>query len=86
MSATHSPDGHTRVTGKTTQGGIDDVIDKAQETTEEALRQGQEFADKAHAAASDAYTDLEAHIRRNPLQSALAAAGVGFVLALLMRR
>jgi ElaB/YqjD/DUF883 family membrane-anchored ribosome-binding protein len=42
--------------------------------------------DQAQAMAQDQYDKLTASIRRNPLQAAGIAAGVGFVLALLARR
>jgi ElaB/YqjD/DUF883 family membrane-anchored ribosome-binding protein len=42
--------------------------------------------DQAQAIAQDQYDKLTATIRRNPLQSAGIAAGIGFVLALLARR
>jgi ElaB/YqjD/DUF883 family membrane-anchored ribosome-binding protein len=72
---THSAENH-----------LDRVKDKAQDTADEALRQGRELASQAQDAAKDALTGIEARIRRNPIQSALVAAGAGFVLAMLARR
>jgi ElaB/YqjD/DUF883 family membrane-anchored ribosome-binding protein len=46
----------------------------------------QEKLDQAQIMAQDQYDDLTASIRRNPLQAAGIAAGIGFVLALLARR
>ena len=42
--------------------------------------------DQAQSMAQDQYDKLTASIRRNPLQAAGIAAGIGFVLALLARR
>jgi ElaB/YqjD/DUF883 family membrane-anchored ribosome-binding protein len=42
--------------------------------------------DQAQALAQDQYDKLVLNIRRNPLQAAGIAAGIGFVLALLARR
>lgn len=42
--------------------------------------------DQAQTLAQDQYDKLTASIRRNPLQAAGIAAGIGFVLALLARR
>jgi len=45
-----------------------------------------ETVDQAQALTQDQYDKLVATIRRNPLQAAGVAAGIGFVLALLARR
>jgi ElaB/YqjD/DUF883 family membrane-anchored ribosome-binding protein len=45
-----------------------------------------ETVDQAQALAQDQYDKLAATIRRNPLQAAGIAAGIGFVLALMARR
>lgn len=45
-----------------------------------------ETVDQAQAAAQEQYDKLATVIRRNPLQAAGIAAGVGFLLALLARR
>jgi ElaB/YqjD/DUF883 family membrane-anchored ribosome-binding protein len=45
-----------------------------------------ETVDQAQAMAQDQYDKLVVSIRRNPLQAAGIAVGVGFVLALLARR
>lgn len=45
-----------------------------------------ETVEQAQALAREQYDKLAASIRRNPLQAAGIAAGVGFVLALLARR
>lgn len=42
--------------------------------------------EQAQNLAQEQYDKLEASIRRNPLQAAGIAAGIGFVLALLARR
>ena len=46
----------------------------------------QDKLDQAQSMAQDQYDKLTASIRRNPLQAAGIAAGIGFVLALLARR
>jgi ElaB/YqjD/DUF883 family membrane-anchored ribosome-binding protein len=45
-----------------------------------------ETVDQAQSLAQDQYDKLTATIRRNPLQAAGIAAGIGFVLALMARR
>jgi ElaB/YqjD/DUF883 family membrane-anchored ribosome-binding protein len=45
-----------------------------------------ETVEQAQVMAREQYDKLTASIRRNPLQAAGIAAGVGFVLALLARR
>ena len=46
----------------------------------------QEKVASAADAAQEQYGDLTIAIRRNPLQAAAIAAGIGFVLAILARR
>ena len=55
------------------------AVDTAQEKISSAV-------DSAQTMAQDQYDKLTASIRRNPLQAAGIAAGIGFVLALLARR
>jgi ElaB/YqjD/DUF883 family membrane-anchored ribosome-binding protein len=57
----------------------DNLANAAQEKISSAV-------DQAQTMAQDQYDKLTASIRRNPLQAAGIAAGVGFVLALLARR
>ncbi len=45
-----------------------------------------ETVEQAQTLAQEQYDKLAANIRRNPLQAAGIAAGIGFVLALLARR
>lgn len=45
-----------------------------------------ETVEQAQALAQEQYDKMAASIRRNPLQAAGIAAGIGFVLALLARR
>ncbi len=45
-----------------------------------------ETVEQAQTLAQEQYDKLAASIRRNPLQAAGIAAGIGFVLALLARR
>ena len=67
------------IPGSSTANAVNDLAstaqDKFNETVEQAQTLAQEQCDK-----------LEASIRRNPLQAAGIAAGIGFVLALLARR
>ena len=58
---------------------VDNLASAAQDTFNSAV-------DQAQTMAQDQYDKLTASIRRNPLQAAGIAAGVGFVLALLARR
>ncbi|MEO0852007.1 MAG: hypothetical protein AAFY15_00695 [Cyanobacteria bacterium J06648_11] len=65
---------------------LDRVSEKAQETAQEAYTQSAALAEDAQDVARDFLQDVEARIRKNPVQSAMIAAGAGFVLALLARR
>lgn len=58
---------------------VDNLANAAQDKINSAV-------DQAQTMAQDQYDKLTASIRRNPLQAAGIAAGVGFVLALLARR
>jgi ElaB/YqjD/DUF883 family membrane-anchored ribosome-binding protein len=58
---------------------VDNLASAAQDTLNAAV-------DQAQTMAQDQYDKLTASIRRNPLQAAGIAAGIGFVLALLARR
>jgi ElaB/YqjD/DUF883 family membrane-anchored ribosome-binding protein len=58
---------------------VSDLANAAQDRLSETVSQAQ-------ALAQGQYDKLEASIRRNPLQAAGIAAGIGFVLALLARR
>jgi ElaB/YqjD/DUF883 family membrane-anchored ribosome-binding protein len=58
---------------------FDDLTSSAQEKISSAV-------DEVQTLAQDQYDKLTASIRRNPLQAAGIAAGIGFLLALLARR
>jgi ElaB/YqjD/DUF883 family membrane-anchored ribosome-binding protein len=58
---------------------VSDMASAAQDRMSETMEQAQDFA-------QDQYDKLTTSIRRNPLQAAGIAAGIGFVLALLARR
>ena len=58
---------------------VNDLASTAQDTFNETVEQVQNLA-------QEQYDKLEASIRRNPLQSAAIAVGIGFVLALVARR
>lgn len=66
-------------TGEAASTAIGDIADAAQEKVSETVGQAQ-------AIAQEQYDRVAASIRRNPLQAAGIAAGVGFLLALLARR
>jgi len=65
--------------GATASTTVGDMANAAQNKIAETV-------DEAKALAQDQYDKLLASIRRNPLQAAGIAAGVGFVIALLARR
>jgi ElaB/YqjD/DUF883 family membrane-anchored ribosome-binding protein len=68
-----------RSPGQSAANTVDNLASAAQDTLNAAV-------DQAQTLAQDQYDKLTASIRRNPLQAAGIAAGVGFVLALLARR
>ena len=65
--------------GASASDAIKDLASSAQEKFNETVEQAQDLAQVQ-------YERLEVSIRRNPLQAAGIAAGIGFVLALLARR
>jgi ElaB/YqjD/DUF883 family membrane-anchored ribosome-binding protein len=69
----------TQYTRPATAASTDDLAGTAEEKIAATVEQAQ-------ALAQEQYDKLTAAIRRNPLQAAGIAAGVGFVLALLARR
>jgi ElaB/YqjD/DUF883 family membrane-anchored ribosome-binding protein len=68
-----------RSPGQSAANTVDNLASAAQDTLNAAV-------DQAQTLAQDQYDKLTTSIRRNPLQAAGIAAGVGFVLALLARR
>ncbi len=62
-----------------TNSSLDDLATSAQDKVTSAIDSAQELA-------REQYDNLTLAIRRNPLQAAAIAAGIGFVLALLARR
>jgi ElaB/YqjD/DUF883 family membrane-anchored ribosome-binding protein len=68
-----------RSPGQSANNAVDNLANTAQDKINSAV-------DQAQSMAQDQYDKLTASIRRNPLQAAGIAAGVGFVLALLARR
>jgi len=68
-----------RSPSQSTNKAVDNLANTAQEKISSAV-------DSAQTMAQDQYDKLTASIRRNPLQAAGIAAGIGFVLALLARR
>lgn len=68
-----------RSPGQSANNAVDNLASTAQDKISSAV-------DQAQTMAQDQYDKLTASIRRNPLQAAGIAAGVGFVLALLARR
>ncbi|HWK37483.1 MAG TPA: DUF883 C-terminal domain-containing protein [Hyphomicrobium sp.] len=67
------------LTGSQTERDVREAVGTAQEKFGETVEQAQ-------ALAQDQYDKFTASIRRNPLQAAGIAVGIGFVLALLARR
>jgi ElaB/YqjD/DUF883 family membrane-anchored ribosome-binding protein len=78
MSSQYSPNSPNRVAASA-ERQVRDVANAAQDKFNETVGQAQDFA-------QEQYDKLAASIRRNPLQAAGIAAGIGFVLALLARR
>jgi ElaB/YqjD/DUF883 family membrane-anchored ribosome-binding protein len=70
---------YRRPTGASASNTVSDLASAAQDKMSDTMEQAQDFA-------QDQYDKLTTSIRRNPLQAAGIAAGVGFVLALLARR
>jgi ElaB/YqjD/DUF883 family membrane-anchored ribosome-binding protein len=70
---------YTRPAGTAASSTVSDLANSAQDKISDTV-------DSAQALAQEQYDKLTASIRRNPLQSAGIAAGIGFVLALLARR
>lgn len=73
MNQTH------RSTGQSASARVDNLANAAQDKISSAV-------DQTQTPAQGQYDELIASIRRNPLQAAGIAAGIGFVLALLARR
>jgi len=78
MSSQYSP-GRSGTTSASFEKQARDIASSAQDKLNETVEQAQTIA-------QEQYDKLAASIRRNPLQAAGIAAGVGFVLALLARR
>jgi len=78
MSSTHTP-GRATGTTESLERQARDLASHAQDKFQDTVEQAQNLA-------QDQYDKLATSIRRNPLQAAGIAAGVGFVLALLARR
>lgn len=78
MSSQYSP-GRSSTTSSSFEKQARDIASNAQDKLNETVEQAQTIA-------QEQYDKLAASIRRNPLQAAGIAAGVGFVLALLARR
>jgi ElaB/YqjD/DUF883 family membrane-anchored ribosome-binding protein len=66
-------------TGQTSSATISDIAGAAQDRMSETV-------DQAQVVAQEQYDKLTRAIRRNPLQAAGIAAGIGFVIALVARR
>ena len=80
MSSQYSNPTHRhRSTASTASRQVNDLANTAQDKFNETVEQAQ-------ALAQEQYDKMAASIRRNPLQAAGIAAGIGFVLALLARR
>jgi ElaB/YqjD/DUF883 family membrane-anchored ribosome-binding protein len=68
-----------RSTAQNPNASLDSLAGGAKETITSTMDSAQELA-------SDQYENLTTAIRRSPLQGALIAAGIGFVLALVAWR
>jgi ElaB/YqjD/DUF883 family membrane-anchored ribosome-binding protein len=73
----------TSQTYRSTSQGANNAVDKLASAAQDTFNSA---VDQAQTMAQDQYDKLTASIRRNPLQAAGIAAGIGFVLALLARR
>ncbi len=69
-----------------TRPGVAPASSTASDPANTAQEMLSDTIDQAQALAQEQYDKLAGTIRRNPLQAAGIAAGVGFVLALLARR
>ncbi len=78
MSSTYNRPAPT-TPGSSTASAVNDLASTAQDKFNETVEQAQHLA-------QEQYDKLEASVRRNPLQAAAIAAGIGFVLALVARR
>ncbi|MFN7008608.1 MAG: YqjD family protein [Allorhizobium sp.] len=67
-------------------GKIKEASNRAGQLGAEAADASAQYVESARSSIAAAEQDLEAHIRRKPLQSIAIAAGVGFLAALLSRR
>jgi ElaB/YqjD/DUF883 family membrane-anchored ribosome-binding protein len=76
MSSNYTP-------GRTTAASLER---DARELASNAQERLSDTVEQAQALAQEQYDKLADSIRRNPLQAAGIAAGIGFVLALLARR
>lgn len=69
---------------------ISQLTDKLTKLTKSGVKDAKvvarEKADEATEMAKEHVAELEDMVRRKPLQSALVAAGIGFVIALIARR
>lgn len=75
----------TQSTGRTT-GSTESLERHARDLASHAQDKFQDTVEQAQTIAQEQYDKLSSSIRRNPLQAAGIAAGIGFVLALLARR
>lgn len=64
----------------------DTTAERAKEFASEAVDQAAEYTQEAQETAVEKLGEIETAIRRNPLQAAAIAAGIGFVFALIARR
>lgn len=76
MNTQYSPN---RTGSSSASRQVNDIAGTAQDKFNDTVEQAQ-------ALAQEQYDKMTASIRRNPLQAAGIAAGIGFVLALLARR
>jgi ElaB/YqjD/DUF883 family membrane-anchored ribosome-binding protein len=89
-SSSHSTDPSSRSAASDVTDNVaalrDDIASLAQSVKRLAAEQIGTSVEDVQDKAMEKVGDLEATIRRNPTQSALIAAGVGFVLGLILSR
>ncbi|MGI6244847.1 MAG: DUF883 family protein [Pseudochelatococcus sp.] len=68
------------------KGAADSIAETVSSTTASVGEAGRRLASDAQDSVRSATSQVEACIEKNPVQSVLIAAGVGFVIGLLSRR
>ena len=82
----HRPRARPPPTSATTSPRCEDISSLADSVKRLAAEQIGSSVEDVQDKAKEKISDLEAHIRRNPSQAALIAAGIGFVFGLILSR